>query len=333
MTKLRTLNIPSLTPDILKMLEQAKIKTVEALLFSSKEKLDQCTLDPQVLSRITADVQSQCMGTCSTLNEMLEVIGSQSFSFSTTGLAFNSLFGGKICSGQVIELCGSSSTGKTQLCHYLSMIVAQTSGVYYIDTNLSFSPTRIRQMHEHYSLIKVADNISLVEVPEIEMLDRIRCFEIFDAFVLINLLEQIDAMIESKESYFGKNLRLIVIDSVTSLVAPILGGIKKPNLTQYPQRQGHSLMVEISRLVKEIAVKHDVIVVLTNSLIGEEGGEKRPALGASWVSIPSIRLTLAKEKYSNNGSDLYSATVESSNCTALGSKSYFEIKQEGLIEF
>lgn len=54
------------------------------------------------------------------------------------------------------------------------MIVAQISGVYYIDTNLCFSPSRIRQMHEHYSLIKVADNISLVEVPEIEMLDRIR---------------------------------------------------------------------------------------------------------------------------------------------------------------
>jgi RAD51-like protein 3 len=333
MTKLRSLNIPSLTQDILKVLELAKIKTVETLLFSSKEKLDQCSLDPQVLSRIITDVQSFFMGSCSTLSELLEVIASQSFSFSTPGRAFNSLFGGKICSGQVIELCGSSSTGKTQLCHYLSMIVAQTSGVYYIDTSLSFSPTRIRQMHDHYSLIKVAENISLVEVPEIEMLDRIRCFEIFDAFVLLNLLEQINAMIESKESYFGKNLRMIVIDSITSLIAPILGGVKKPNLTQYPQRQGHSLMVEISRLIKEIAVNHDVFVLLTNSLIGEEGGDKRPALGASWVSIPSIRLTIAKEKYSNDGNDIYSATVESSNCTALGTKSYFEIKQEGIIEF
>jgi RAD51-like protein 3 len=333
MTKLRSLNIPSLTAEIIKVLELGKIKTVETLLFSSKEKLDQCNIDPQVMSRIVTDVQSYFLGSCSTLSEILETIACQSFSIATPGLAFNSLFGGKICSGQVIELCGSSSTGKTQLCHFLSMIVAQTSGVYYIDTGLSLSTLRLRQMHQHYSLIKVADNISLVEVSEIEMLDRIRCFEIFDAFVLLNLLEQTNAMIESKESYFGKNLRLIVIDSITSLIAPILGGVKMPNLTQYPQRQGHSVMVEISRLIKEIAVNHDVIVLLTNSLIGEEGGDQRPALGASWVSVPSMRLTLAKEKYSNTDRDLYSATVESSNCTALGAKSYFEIQSAGIIEF
>jgi RAD51-like protein 3 len=332
MTKLRSLTIPSLTPEILKALEQGKIKTVEVLLFSSKDKLDQCKVDPQVMSRVLSDVQSHFLGTCSTLSEILETIACQSFSVTTPGLVFNSLFGGKICSGQVIELCGSSSTGKTQLCHFLSMIAAQTSGVYYIDTGLSFSAARIRQMHQHYSLIKVADNISLLEVAEIEMLDRIRCFEIFDAFVLINLLEQINAMIESKESYFGKNLRMIVIDSITSLIAPILGGVKKPNLTQYPQRQGHSLMVEISRLIKEIAVNHDVIVLLTNSLIGEEGSEKRPALGANWVSVPSMRLTLGKVK-DNTGRDLYCAAVESSNCTALGAKSYFEIKPQGIIEF
>lgn len=83
---------------------------------------------------------------------------------------------------------------------------------------------------------------------------------------------------------------MIVIDSITSLIAPILGGIKKPNLTQYPQRQGyychfiiiyysfilsllflillgHALMVEISRLIKEIAVNHDVVVLVRFSFM------------------------------------------------------------------
>jgi len=322
MTKLRCLNIPSLTAEILKVLEKDKIKTVETLLFAKFH----CSLDPQVLARIIKDVQSYFVAYSMNFNELLEITSNQSFSISTPSKSLNSLFGGNICSGQVVEICGSSACGKTQFCEYLSMIAAQNSGVYYIDTNLSFSSARIRQMFQNYSSTFGS------ETSEVEMLDKIRCFEIFDAFVLLNLLEQINAMLECKESYFGKNLRVLVIDSITSLIAPIIGGIKKPNNTKYPQRQGHALMIEISRMMKEIAVNHDVIVLATNSLTGEDGGEKKPALGAIWISVPSIRVILTKEKYVNNN-QIYCASVESSNVGVSQEKFYFQLKASGIVEY
>lgn len=319
MTKLRSLNIPSLTAEVLRILESEKIKTVEVLLFTKF----QSSLDPQVLARVIKDVESYFSPTTLSFNELLEITSSQSFSVSLPCRSIAALVGGRLCSGQVIELCGTSACGKSQFCHFLSMLVAQSSGVYYVDSGLAFSASRIRDMSQSSDVPRTDNSVE-------DMLGRIRYFAVFDGFVLLNLLEQIDAMLKYKECYFGQNLRLIVIDSIATLLTPLLGGIKKTSQTKYPQRQGHSVLVEISRLLKEIAVTYDILVVTTNTATGEEG-DRRPALGMQWSSVPNIRLLLGKES-SIDEEELFCASVESSNNSELASKAYFKIRTSGIID-
>lgn len=320
MTKLRSLNIPSLTEEVLRILESDKIKTVETLLFT---KFQTC-LDPQVLARVIKDVESYFSPVSLSFSELLEITTNQSFSVHLPCRSIAALFGGKLCSGQVIELCGSSSCGKSQFCHFLSMLVAQSSGVYYVDSGLSFSASRIREMYLSQSPDVRSDN------SEVDMLGRIRYFSIFDGYILLNLLEQIEAMLKYKECYFGQNLRMIVIDSISTLLTPLLGGIKKASQTKYPQRQGHSVLVEISRLLKEIAVTYDILIVTTNTVTGEEG-DRRPALGVQWSAVPNIRLLLGKESWIDD-EEIYCASVESSNNSELASKTNFKIQTSGIID-
>ncbi|KAK1321724.1 hypothetical protein QJS10_CPA03g01463 [Acorus calamus] len=92
----------------------------------------------------------------------------------------------------------------------------------------------------------------------------------------------------------GSNLRLIVIDSISSLLAPILGGI---------DANGWSLMQSAGFLLKRLAGEHNLSVLVTNHTVGGEGGIPKPALGESWKSIPHVRLLLSPDY----GSDMYNA--------------------------
>lgn len=84
------------------------------------------------------------------------------------------------------------------------MLVAQSSGVYYVDSGLAFSASRIRDMSQSSDVPRTDNSVE-------DMLGRIRYvievnslwlmssyFAVFDGFVLLNLLEQIDAMLKYK---------------------------------------------------------------------------------------------------------------------------------------
>ncbi|XP_057781648.1 DNA repair protein RAD51 homolog 4 isoform X4 [Salvia miltiorrhiza] len=86
-------------------------------------------------------------------------------------------------------------------------------------------------------------------------------------------------------------VRMLIIDSLSSLIAPVLGG---------GGAHGHALMVTAGFLLKEIAHEFNVCVVVTNHMVAGEAGISKPALGESWKSIPHVRLLLSK-KYSTNG--------------------------------
>lgn len=99
--------------------------------------------------------------------------------------------------------------------------------------------------------------------------------------------------------------KLIIVDSVGSLVAPILAG------TQHTQ--GHTLLSLAGSSLKAIAKRLSAVVLVTNHLVGGGGGnfssnmrnadlaagderwrhEKRPALGESWQNQPHLRIRLA----------------------------------------
>ncbi|XP_057781647.1 DNA repair protein RAD51 homolog 4 isoform X3 [Salvia miltiorrhiza] len=109
-------------------------------------------------------------------------------------------------------------------------------------------------------------------------------------------------------------VRMLIIDSLSSLIAPVLGG---------GGAHGHALMVTAGFLLKEIAHEFNVCVVVTNHMVAGEAGISKPALGESWKSIPHVRLLLSK-KYSTNGTCItilkhpYLVGISSSRLLTLG---------------
>ncbi|XP_071720339.1 DNA repair protein RAD51 homolog 4 isoform X2 [Rutidosis leptorrhynchoides] len=88
----------------------------------------------------------------------------------------------------------------------------------------------------------------------------------------------------SAENQTGYQVRLLIVDSISSLIAPVLGGSNS---------QGYVLMVSVGYLLKELADRHNIAVLVTNHMVSGEGGNLKPALGESWKNIPHVRLQLS----------------------------------------
>lgn len=49
-------------------------------------------------------------------------------------------------------------------------------------------------------------------------------------------------------------MKLLIVDSINSLISPILGG---------GQTHGHMVMMELGRVMKQIAVKHNIACIVS----------------------------------------------------------------------
>ncbi|KAK7257777.1 hypothetical protein RIF29_32000 [Crotalaria pallida] len=201
----------------------------------------------------------------------------------------DALLGGGLYEGQLTELVGPSSSGKTQACLLSASTVAkQKSSVIYLDTSNSFSPQHIAHLvglSSGYVFDKQDDHRPLQEV-----MDRIICYSVFDLYQMFDVLHQLKINLKSQIFQSDRHVRLLIIDSISSLITPILGG-NGP--------QGHAMMISAGILLKELAHEHNLAVLVTNHVVGGEGGTSKPALGESWKSVPHVRLLLSHDCGSN----------------------------------
>eukprot|EP00252_Welwitschia_mirabilis_P014533 TRINITY_DN3187_c0_g1_i9.p1 TRINITY_DN3187_c0_g1~~TRINITY_DN3187_c0_g1_i9.p1 ORF type:complete len:155 (+),score=15.00 TRINITY_DN3187_c0_g1_i9:385-849(+) len=114
---------------------------------------------------------------------------------------------------------------------------------------------------------------------------RIQHLYVYDIFSLLRTLNEIESTFRSKGNRGRCSVRLLLVDSVSSLLTPILGG---------SSLQGYSLMTSLGVLLKKLAWEYNVAVLLTNGLVIEESGMLKPALGESWKTVPHVRLLLSK---------------------------------------
>lgn len=97
---------------------------------------------------------------------------------------------------------------------------------------------------------------------------------------------------------------LVIVDSVSALIAPVLGGA-------HGSGQGHALMAAVARSLKNLAETLSLAVLVTNHMVG--GGSRRlegdpsaagpgaglapagnrPALGEGWRNQPHVRVQLS----------------------------------------
>ncbi|KAM3193528.1 hypothetical protein ACQJBY_070266 [Aegilops geniculata] len=185
--------------------------------------------------------------------------------FLPTGLeGIDTLLGGGLRKGQLTEITGQSSSGKTQ-------------------------PKDVRLKRVMSSII---------------------CESVFDIFALFEVLDRLEVSLNGKINNGGNKICLLIIDSVSSLLAPIIGG---------KNSQGRSMMISVAMILKKLAHKHNLSVLVTNHMVAGNGAPK-PALGESWKAVPHIRLMISRDR----GSNISTATTLKHTLQACGRHMKFE---------
>ncbi|KAF0912029.1 hypothetical protein E2562_012945, partial [Oryza meyeriana var. granulata] len=200
----------------------------------------------------------------------------------------HALLGGGLHQGQLTKITGQSSSGKTQVCLCSASHVAarQLGVVMYLDTSNSFSPSRIARIVDGFpvSLVTEPKNVRLERV-----MSRITCKSVFDIFDLFEVLHQLELSLKNKVNYGSSKICLLIIDSISTLPAPINGG-------KYPR--GRSMMIQVAMILKKIADEHNLSILVTNHMVAGNGAPK-PALGESWKTVSHVRLVISRERGSN----------------------------------
>ncbi|KAL5769039.1 hypothetical protein ACOSQ2_015822 [Xanthoceras sorbifolium] len=234
--------------------------------------------------------------------------------FLSTGFeGLDLLLQGGFRAGQLTELVGPSSSGKTQFCLQTAANVAvkHMGRVVYLDTGNSFSPQRIAHFMEQISNshFKQAKHKILQKA-----MSNIVCHSVFDIFTLFDVLCQLECDLRSQMDRRDYLVQLLIVDSISSLITPVLGGSGS---------QGRALMISAGFLLKKLAHEHNLAVVVTNHTVGGEGGASKPALGESWKSVPHVRLLVSR----NRGSSSCSVSILKHPSMASGKATEFVISE------
>jgi DNA repair protein RadA len=201
---------------------------------------------------------------------------------STGSRALDNLLGGGIETKAVTELIGEFGSGKTQLCHQLSVNVQlpkEKGGLNgkaaYIDTEGTFRPERIIQMAQAKGLDpkNTLNNIIYARA--------------------YNSDHQVLLIRELRERIPEENIKLVVIDSLVSHFR-----------SEYPGRE--NLVVRQQKLNKHvhdlltIAEIYDVAVVVTNQIVSSPdvffGNPNKPAGGNIVAHGCTYRIVIRKSK-------------------------------------
>ncbi|XP_065682588.1 uncharacterized protein LOC101236857 isoform X1 [Hydra vulgaris] len=202
----------------------------------------------------------------------------------TIVLETDSLLDGGIFTGEMIEVFGPPAVGKTQLALTLTAAtIEKQHNVIYFDSTSSFSAERLLQ------ILSLRSNLYSMQRNKL-LLSNVRCFPVYLAVDFIDQLKKIGQALEQEwDSFFIKS-KLIIVDSIASLITPILGG---------QQFKGHAIMSKIGLLLKKISHQFGIaVLVINNSVLNYKPdtvpcyGQYKPSLGQTWHCVPSIRLML-----------------------------------------
>lgn len=282
MNRLVSLSCGSLKSDQLDVLRSNGIKTVADFISCDVESLAQKTSIPaKEISSIQSIVIAQLAAFPLNGKDYYNGLMTRFSIFSTGCKNLDELLDGGLYTGDVTEIVGAAGTGKSQICMNITLSTSMEAKKYviYIDTGGSFCGERIKQLLE-------GCKASLDDEEIHKILSRISVIQAFDIFSMLEALESVRQRLVSEiEDEKTLQLRLVIVDCLAAVVSPVLGG---------QQIHGHSLMVNLSRILKSLAVEHSLAVVITNNVVADSSWSSpfstKPALGPTWGHVPSTRV-------------------------------------------
>ncbi|XP_052544586.1 DNA repair protein RAD51 homolog 4 isoform X1 [Tympanuchus pallidicinctus] len=278
MVVLRAGLCPGLTEEMIQLLRANNIRTVVDFVSSDLEDVAQnCSLSYKALVAVRRVLLAQFSAFPTNGADLYEELKSSTAILPTGSPSLDQLLDAGLYTGEVTELAGAPGSGKTQVC--LSIAASVSLGlrqhVVFLDSTGGFTASRLYQMLQS----RVED-----KEEQLEALQRVQVIRVFDIYEMLRALHEVrDCLSQQVESSAGP-LKAVLIDSVSAVLSPLLGG---------RQSEGLAIMMQLARELKTLAKEFSVAVLVTNQVTRDSStGALKSALGRSWSFVPSTRVLL-----------------------------------------
>ncbi|XP_044539641.1 DNA repair protein RAD51 homolog 4 [Gracilinanus agilis] len=166
----------------------------------------------------------------------------------STGMArLDKLLDSGLYTGEVTEITGAPASGKTQVCLCASAHVAHSLGqdVLYIDSTGGLTASRLLQLLQ----ARTED-----EEEQARALQSIHVVRVFDIFHMLDTLQDLRGSVSQQVTSASGPVKLVVVDSVSAVVSPLLGG---------QHSEGLALMMQLARELKTLARELGIAVLVS----------------------------------------------------------------------
>ncbi|TKS83162.1 RAD51 -like protein 4 R51H3 [Collichthys lucidus] len=303
---------PGLDEVLLRGLRAADVKTVEDLVSSDIEELARkCSVSYKALFAIRRVLLAQHTAFPVSGADLYEELLSSTAIISTGNPSLDKVLDSGLYTGEITELSGGPGSGKSQVCFGVAVHISYQlkQSVIFIDTTGGLTARRLLQMLQTETSNKEE---------QMEALQRIHIFRLFDVHSLLDCLHSLRSGRLQQASVGSGSVKAVIVDSVSAVIAPLLGG---------RQNEGMSLMIQVAGTLKTMAKDFNVAALVTNHVTRSGSGEVQPGLGVSWSHIPRTRVLLEQvEKSLVSQSTLRSATLIKSSRQPCHIKEVFDLQ-------
>ncbi|XP_068021457.1 DNA repair protein RAD51 homolog 4 isoform X2 [Melanerpes formicivorus] len=288
MVVLRAGLCPGLTEEMIQLLRAGGIRTVVDFVSSDLEDVAQkCSLSYKALVAVRRVLLAQFSAFPANGADLYEELKSSTAILPTGSTRLDQLLDSGLYTGEVTELMGAPGSGKTQVCLGIaaSVSLGLKQHLLFLDSTGGFTASRLCQMLQ----AQTEDKEELLEA-----LQRVQVVRVFDIYEMLRALQELrDRLSQQVVSSVGA-LRLVVIDSVSAVIYPLLGG---------RHSEGLAIMMQLARELKTLAREFSLAIVVTNQVTRDSSsnGPLKPALGRSWSFVPSTRVLLESQEGSRQG--------------------------------